>query len=197
MRLDRLRSVCLLALLASLAFAATQSSSAFGERDGGSFGQGARNVIVFVAAGVRCGTVAAIGPDFKVGYQDVSPAGGPEIENSSGPQILRSEPAANGVSTTLSYQQEGASRYFDAADFADRPSCLPGTDGPPLVTLLAIGLALVVCGVLGLVSLLPSGEEERFSGTPEDRQHPLLWRLFRKERYSMNHKEAGLARDDT
>ncbi len=58
---------------------------------------------------------------------DEALSGGPEAENLSGPQALQSEPAANGMRTTLNYQQAGATRYFDAAGFPGRTVGLPDT----------------------------------------------------------------------
>ena len=81
--------------------------------------------------------------------------GGPESVASE-QDVLASKPAANGVQTTLQYQQVGGTRYFDAAGFAGRSvglTTMPESGGlSPLLVPMAGG-AFFTCGVLGLLGL--------------------------------------------
>lgn len=86
---------------------------------------------------------------------DEALVGGPEAVASE-QEVLASKPAANGVQTTLQYQQAGDTRYFDAAGFAGRSvglTTMPNSGGPSPALLPEVGVALAACGVLVFLGL--------------------------------------------
>lgn len=71
-------------------------------------------------------------------------------------KILQLQPTVNNATTILNYQQPAETHYIDAVSVAVRPAGLktmPDTGGPSLLSLIT-GVALVVCGALGLIWVL-------------------------------------------